>query len=280
MNPRTSAPILVTGGTGTLGRKVVRLLERADRHVRVLSRNTPEEAPGRHVIGDLATGEGVDGVMRGIDKIIHLAGSANGDDIKATTLVDAAGRADVSHIIFISVVGADLVPVESAIDRAAFGYMAAKHRAEQIIANSGIPWTTLRATQFHDFVFDLAEQGSRMPVVPVFGGVRFQTVHAEEVAQRLVDLALGEPAGLVPDLGGPEIMPMADMVRDYLRATGRWRPLLPIRVPGRAYRAYREGANLTPDQAVGKRTWAEYLADKTSVSANPVDQMEGSDVPG
>lgn len=271
MNANSPHPILVTGGTGTLGRKIVRLLEEADAPVRVLSRSRADDGMAHHVIADLATGEGIDEAVRGIDTIVHCAGSASGDDVKATVLVEAARRAGVSHIVFISVVGADRVPVRSAVDRAAFGYMAAKHRAEQIIAASGIPWTTLRATQFHEFEFDLAEQGSRMPAVPVFGGVRFQTVDADEVAQRLVELALGAPAGRVPDLGGPEVMPMADMVRDYLRATGKRRWLLPIRLPGGAYRAYREGANLTPDRAVGRRTWAEYLTARTSVRVSHAD---------
>src|SRR5690606_4341194 len=121
MNPRTSHPILVTGGTGTLGRKVVRRLETANMEVRVLSRHVPEDGPGAPVVGDLSTGQGVEDAVRGIATIVHLAGSANGDDAKATTLVEAARLAGVSHIVFISVVGADRVPVKSAIDRAAFG---------------------------------------------------------------------------------------------------------------------------------------------------------------
>lgn len=266
MDPSNPPRILVTGGTGTLGRLVVSALGAAGAPVRVLSRNAPHDGGVPHVTGDLATGVGVDDAVCGIDTIVHCAGSARGDDVKAATLVDAGRRLRVSHLVFVSVVGADRVPVESAIDRAAFGYLAAKHEAEQIIADSGIPWTTLRATQFHDFVFALAKHGARMPLIPIFGGVRFQTVDAGEVAQRLMELTLGAPAGLVPDLGGPEILSMSDMVRDYLRAAGKRRKLLPIRMPGRAYAAYRSGANLTPERAVGRRTWAEYLAEKTETA--------------
>lgn len=266
MSDTTAPPILVTGGTGTLGRLVVHELLAAGAHVRVLSRRPDETETRPHlswVTGDLATGDGVAAAVSGIDTVVHCAGEARGDDVKAATLVRAAQEADVSHLVFISVVGADEVPVHSAIDRAAFGYLAAKLEAERIIADSGIPWTTLRATQFHDFVLDLAEQGARMPLVPVFGGVRFQTVDAREVATRLAELALGAPAGRVPDLGGPEIMPMSDMVRGYLTATGRRRLLLPVRVPGRASAAYRAGANLAPERAVGRRTWAQFLTEHT-----------------
>jgi uncharacterized protein YbjT (DUF2867 family) len=99
-----------------------------------------------------------------------------------------------------------------------------------------------------------------LPVIPVPSGFRFQPVDAGEVAARLVELAVGTPAGLVPDMGGPRVYAMADLVRGYLRASGKRRPILPVRVPGKAARALREGANLTPDRAVGHRTWEEFLA--------------------
>jgi uncharacterized protein YbjT (DUF2867 family) len=82
------------------------------------------------------------------------------------------------------------------------------------------------------------------------------------VATRLVELALGRPAGLVPDLGGPRVYELAELVRGYLRARSRHRPILPVRVPGTAARAFRAGANLAPDRAVGHRTWEEFLADE------------------
>jgi uncharacterized protein YbjT (DUF2867 family) len=269
LQPDSRARVLVTGGTGRLGRLLVPALVAAGVHIRVLARHAPDDQDIPHLTGDLHTGEGVDDAMQDIDTIVHCAGGARGDDLKATHLVRAASQAQISHLVFISVVGADRVPVHSAIDRAAFGYLAAKREAERIIARSGIPWTTLRATQFHDFVFALAEQGARMPLVPVFGGVRFQTVDAREVADRLTELALGPPSGLVPDVAGPEILAMSDMVRDYLQATGRRRWLLPIRMPGRAYAAYRDGANLSPRRSVGRRTWADYLTERTASAAQP-----------
>jgi len=93
-------------------------------------------------------------------------------------------------------------------------------------------------------------------------GFRVQPVDAGEVATRLVELALGEPAGLVPDLAGPRVYPIADLLRTYLRASGRRRLVVPVRVPGGAARAMRDGANLAPDRAVGRRTWEEFLAER------------------
>ena len=115
------------------------------------------------------------------------------------------------------------------------------------MADSGLPWTTLRATQFHDLMLTVVAQLAKLPVIPVPAGVRFQPVDADEVAARLVELALGEPSGLVPDLAGPRVYGMDDLVRGYLQASGRRRVIMPVRLPGKAYRAVRDGANLAPD---------------------------------
>jgi uncharacterized protein YbjT (DUF2867 family) len=257
------APILVTGGTGTLGRLVVPRLRDAGREVRVLSRHRREGGQGVQLAtGDLATGEGIDAAVEGTEVIVHCAGTTRGDEDKARHLVRAASRAGVRHLVHISVVGADRVPLASGIDRAMFGYFGSKLAAERVVAGSSLPWSTLRATQFHDLLFLVVRQLARLPVVPVPAGFRFQPVDPGEVADRLVELALGGPAGLVPDLGGPRVYEMATLVRGYLGARGRRRPTLPVRIPGAAARAFRAGANLAPDRAVGRRTWEEFLADQ------------------
>jgi uncharacterized protein YbjT (DUF2867 family) len=261
-------PVLVTGGTGTLGRLVVPRLHNARYDVRVLSRRgRPDEDGIRYRPGDLATGEGIEPAVDGVQTIVHCAGSAKGDEVRARHLVKAAARAGVRHLVFISVVGADRIPVTSRIDRAMFGYFAAKRAAEQVIADSGLPWTTLRATQFHDGILLTIQQLAKLPVVPVPTGWRVQPVDPGEVADRLVELALDGPASLVPDLGGPRVYELAELVRGYLRARGRHRPILPLRLPGKANRAYRAGANLAPDRAVGRRTWEEFLAEPVSPGA-------------
>src|ERR671920_171998 len=219
------SPILVTGGTGTLGRLVVRRLRDAGYDdLRVLSRRHHVAADGiEFVTGDLATGEGIEPALDRAGTIVHCAGSAKSDGEKARNLVRAASRTGTAHLVYISVVGADRIPVGSRVDRAMFGYFASKLAAERVVADSGLPWTTLRATQFHDLMLMTARQLARLPVIPVLAGFRFQPVDAREVAARLVELALGMPAGLVPDMGGPRVYGTAELLRGYLRARGKHR---------------------------------------------------------
>jgi uncharacterized protein YbjT (DUF2867 family) len=253
-------PILVTGGTGTLGRLVVQRLRAAGREVRVMSRSATGEGA---VQGDLDTGEGLAAALVGVAIVVHCAGASKGDEDKALALVRAARVAGVRHIVNISVVGADRTPVTGRADRAMFGYVASKLAAERVIAESGIPWTTLRATQFHDLMLTTAEQMAKLPVIPAPAGIRVQPVEAAEVADRLVELALSEPQGQVEDVGGPKVYAMRELVRSYLRARGKHRAIVPLPLPGGAARAFRAGANLAPEHAVGQRTWEAFLAERT-----------------
>ena len=264
-----TSPILVTGGTGTLGRLVVARLRDAGRDVRVLSRHPKEVADGiDYYAADLATGEGAAAALEGVEVVVHCAGSSKGDDDKARNLVAAIKKAGTSpHIVNVSVVGADRTPMASGIDRTMFGYVGAKLDAEKIIAGSGLPWTTLRATQFHELILQMAQGMAKLPVLPMPTGTSAQPIAAAEVADRLVELALGRPAGLVAEIGGPRIYPMADLIRDYLRTVGKRRPVLPIRLPGKAAKAFRAGANLTPDHATGQVTWETFLANQPVVAS-------------
>jgi uncharacterized protein YbjT (DUF2867 family) len=260
--------ILVTGGTGTLGRLVVRRLRDAGCDVRVLSRRSHKSGDGiEFMTGDLTTGEGLEAAVNGVETIVHCAGSTKGDEDKARNLVQAASRGvpGAPHLVYISVVGAERIPVVSGVDRAMFGYFASKRAAERAVEDSGLPWTTLRATQFHDLMLTVARSLAKLPVVPIPAGFRVQPVDADEVAARLVELTLGEPAGLVPDMGGPRVYGAAELLRGYLRATKRRRrPIVPVWLPGKAARVFRDGGNLAPEQAVGHRSWEEFLADRVS----------------
>jgi uncharacterized protein YbjT (DUF2867 family) len=261
------SPILVTGGTGTLGRRVVTRLREAGCDIRVLSRRSHQDAERiRYVTGDLLASDGIDSAVAGSGVIVHCAGSNKGDDEATRNLVRAASRAGSPHLVYISVVGADRIPLVSGVDRAMFGYFGLKLATERVVADSGLPWTTLRATQFYDLVLLVAKQMAKLPVIPVPSGIRFQPVETDEVAARLVDLALATPAGLVPDIAGPRIYPASELLRSYLRARGHHRPMMPMRLPGRAARAVRDGANLAPDRAVGKRTWEDFLVERVRES--------------
>jgi uncharacterized protein YbjT (DUF2867 family) len=253
--------ILVTGGTGTLGRPVAQRLREAGASVTVLSRHPGEAAEGiQYAVGDLSTGEGVEAAVRGAEVIVHCAGSRKGDEQKTRTLVNAAK--DARHIVLISVVGADRIPQASAVDRALFGYFGMKLATERVVEQSGIGWTTLRATQFYDLILMVTRALTKLPVIPGPTGSRFQPVDASEVAEQMAELALGEPSGLVPDLAGPTIYTLADLVRSYLGAVGKRRPIVSVHLPGQAAAAVRAGANLATDRAVGKRTWEEFLAER------------------
>ena len=252
---------LVTGGTGTLGRLVVPRLQDAGYDVRVLSRRSHKSRDGiEFVTGDLATGEGIPAAVEGTDILLHLAGRMKGNEDETRRLVQAASQAGIRHLVYISVVGADRIPISSGIDRAMFGYFESKLAAERVVAKSGLPWTTLRATQFHESMVKLVQQMAKLPIIPVPAGWRFQPIEAGEVADRLVELALGTPSGLVPDLAGPRVYEMAELVRSYLHASGKHRLILPVWSPGKAARVFRAGANLAPDRAVGRRTWEDVLA--------------------
>ena len=189
--------ILVTGGTGTLGRPAAQWLRNAGASVTVLSRHPRETAEGiRYTAGNLSTGEGIEAAVRGAEVIVHAAGSRNGDEQKTRTLVSATK--DARHIVLISVVGADQIPQVSAIDRAFFGWFGMKLATERVVGQSGLGWTTLRATQAQDLILMVARALAKLPVIPVPAGSRFKPVDATDVAEPMAELALGEPSGLVP----------------------------------------------------------------------------------
>lgn len=238
--------ILVTGATGTLGRQVTERLRTQGADVRALSRRSPSYAV------DLRDGRGLDAAVDGVDAIIHCASAPRGgDDRAAGFLIEAAKRARVPHLVYVSIVGVDRVPL---------GYYTVKHRVERMIEDSGIGATIQRATQFHDLVLSVVSGAAKLPVLPVPAGVSVQPVDSGEVADRLAALAAGPPAGRVPDMGGPEVRELTGLAAVYLRATGRKRRVVPVRLAGKAYAAYRSGGHLSPEHAVGTVTFEEFLA--------------------
>lgn len=253
-----TSPILVTGGTGTIGHLVVSRLQDAGWSVRVLSRSSHRGAADgvEYVTGDLLQDEGIEAAVDGLEIIVHLAGGqgAKGDEEATRNLVRVASRVGVGHLVYISVVGADRIPL---------GYFRNKLAGEHAVVDSGVPFTTLRVAQVHDLVLTVVQKMAKLPVIPVAGGLRFQPVDADEVAARLVELTLDTPAGRVRDLAGPAVYEMADLIRGYLQAHGKHRLLMPLRMPGKAGRAYRAGENLSPEGAdAGKRTWEDFLAER------------------
>ncbi|WP_369808309.1 SDR family oxidoreductase [Kitasatospora sp. MY 5-36] len=244
--------VLVTGATGTLGREVVRLLVARGVAVRGLSRRVRDGGDGvEWVVGDLVGGAGVAEAMAGVDVVVDCATTQKKADVAGVrTLVARAREAGVRHLVYVSIVGIDRVP---------FGYYATKLACERVVRESGLGWTVLRATQFHDLVLKVFDASVKLPVLPVLSGVACQPVDVREVAAAVADLAGEEPAGFAPEVGGPQVRSYRELAEAYLRAAGRRRLLLPLPLPGATGRGLRAGGNLTPDRAVGRGTFEEAL---------------------
>ncbi|RAG84111.1 NmrA family transcriptional regulator [Streptacidiphilus pinicola] len=254
--------IVVTGGTGVLGRAVVRRLLGDGHPVRVVSRRSRPEAgveAYEWATADLRSGTGAVAAVRGARAVVHCAtGFGRGqEEAIARALVAAVREAGedgtAPHLVYVSIVGVDRIP---------FGYYKAKLAAERVFEESGLPYTIQRATQFHDLLRTLFAVGAKSPLVPV-PALRFQPVDVRDVAARLAELAVAEPVfGRAPDIGGPRVRDARELARVYLAETGRARrPLLPIAVPGRVFGAFRAGGNLVPGEPYGTIGFEEYLAD-------------------
>ena len=243
----------MTGGTGVLGREAVPALRAAGHRVRVLSR----EPGDGHVVGDLTEEDtGLGPALAGVEVVLHLASSPRREvwetDVGGTRrLVVAARAAGVRHLLLVSVPGADDVP---------YSYNHAKYAAEEIVAAAGVPYTVLRASQFHPFLSTLISVLHRGPVLPVGRGWKLQPVDAGDVADHLVELVAAGPAGRVVEFGGPEVRDAADLARSWLATRGGGR-VLTLPVPGGFSRGVRAGGMLAaPDAPRGKLTWEEWLA--------------------
>ena len=248
--------VLVTGGTGVLGRRVAGLLGDRDGHdVRILSRRTGPDV----VVGDLATGAGIGRAVDGAELVVHAASDTRrfgrADERQTATLLGALATAGtVRHLLYVSIVGVDAVP---------FGYYRRKLACEAMVHASPTPSTVLRATQFHQLIAELLTRTERLPVAPLPLDLPFQPVGADDVAERTVDLLTAAPVGRALDLGGPEVRTLAELTDVWRSIRGRPRRVLRLPLPGAAARAFREGRHTCPDRADGHETWAEFVRART-----------------
>ncbi|WP_308220254.1 NAD(P)H-binding protein [Kineococcus sp. TRM81007] len=240
--------VAVAGGTGVVGRLVVAELVGAGVEAVPLARS-------RGV--DLVSGRGLEEALRGADAVVDVSSTASASargsvrffGAATANLLSAADRAGTGHVVVLSVVGADRVDL---------GHYLGKRCQEELLAAGPVPWTLLRATQFHEFAQQLLGRVpgplAPVPVAP------YRPVAAREVAAHLAGLARRPAAGVVPPIAGPEVLRLPDAARRVLAAGGRRRLVVPVRVPGRAGRALAAGALLPEGPHVtGTVTLAEHL---------------------
>lgn len=211
--------------------------------------------------GDLATGAGLAKAVAGMDAIIHAASATvepfqwRAVDVVGTRRLLALARdANIRHLVYVSIVG---------IDSVAYPYYATKRAAEVVVRENIVPWSILRATQFHQLMEIFLGAFSRIPrVSAVPFDWKFQPVDPSDVAGRLAQVVLGEPAGTLPDFGGPEVRDFGSIARSWLAARRLNKRLVNLPIPIKFSRQFAKGLLLCPDHRDGKITFEQYLAEK------------------
>jgi uncharacterized protein YbjT (DUF2867 family) len=260
--------ILVTGGTGHLGGKVVELLVRDGHRVRVLARHPGGDRAVSWVEGDLATGEGIAEAVGGVDTIVHaathspaaqrgrfkardLVRSPKDVDIRGTdALLRAAAQASVDHIVHVSIVGIE--------HTARLPYSRVKLRSEGFVRSGGVPWSIARATPFYWLLERFLEDAAMRRSMRLPRNVKMQCVDSDEFARFVVTCVVDGQRGDRMDFAGPEALTMREMAEQYLAARGLERRIREIRLPARAERAMTAG-NTSSSGHRGTTTWSEWL---------------------
>ena len=242
--------IAVAGGTGLIGQLVVTAAAAAGHTTSVISRS--------HGV-DLTTGAGLPEALRGASVVIDVSNITTTSRRKAIAffesatkhLTEAGHRAGITHHIALSIVG---------VDRVNFGYYEGKRRQEDLSLSGPVPATVLRATQFHEFAAQLIDRFAG-PIV-LAPRMRSQPIAAREVAEILVQLAEKPPIGMAPDLAGPDVYEMPDLIRQVLRARGQRRLTIGIPLPGASGKQAATGGLLPLEPGPrGRQTFQQWLTE-------------------
>jgi nucleoside-diphosphate-sugar epimerase len=224
--------------------------------VRVLSRNaTNVPAGAEHSRVDLTSGEGLAQALAGADTVVDAANSTTTKAAEAVLvagtrrLLEAETTAGVGHHLAISIIGIEQVPMK---------YYRAKLAQEEAIDSAIVPFSILRASQFHQLVDDTFAAAARFGVRPT-GAAKVQPIDSTVVAARLADAALAGPAGRLPDIAGPKVQTLSELSRAWAGARGKHR--LPLRVPswGRMGKALAAGALCDPAASTPGEDFEEWL---------------------
>src|SRR3990170_8782260 len=250
--------VLITGGTGVLGREVAPRLAAAGYTVRVMSRCAApaEGAQAEWAQAQIETGEGLAEAVAGVDVIVHCASSpfrrTRVVDVEGTRrLLESAKAAGVPHFVYISIVGIDRIPLP---------YYKHKLAAEKLIEESGVPYSILRSPQFFTLMDEILGNLLRFPVGVYPAGFKFQPIDPGEVAERMVQQVEAGPGGRLPEIAGPEVRSAGELARAWLKARGKRRLLLPLPLFGKVAVGFRAGYHCAPESAYGRITWAEWLS--------------------
>ena len=258
--------VLVTGGTGHLGRDLVSRLKGSYR-VRVLARSPGSDHDVEWIRGDLATGEGVADALAGSQSVIHAAtlspaarrGYVVPKDLWSSPpevdrdgtaqLLEKSAAAGVGHIIYVSIVG---------IDKPRVPYLRRKLEAEYLIRQGPIPWSIARATQFHWLLDRMLGRMARLPMVPL-PDLQVEPVDTTDFADYLVEAVGNEPVGRLADFGGPEVLTFSEAFDQWLQIRQRTVPTMRIPLPSAVSDAAAAMSISDPDSRRGTVTWVDWL---------------------
>lgn len=250
--------ILVTGATGTLGRDLTQKLLGRGHQVRVFTRQAQPPVPDGVEVhqGNIREGSGLLEATKGADTIIHCVSvyeEGFPTDIQGTrNLIEVAKTNGSPHVIFISIVG---------IDHSPFPYFQAKLQAERIVEQSDLPWSILRATQFHNYILGVITsfEDEQAKTITIPAASRFQPIDSGEVADALIALVDQEASGRVPDVGGPQVLTLDEIAETYTRVFHKQRAIHTHTMQGEYFDAFRNDEKLNPDRAIGHITWEQFL---------------------
>jgi uncharacterized protein YbjT (DUF2867 family) len=250
--------ILITGGTGKLGQEISKQLINKGFEVNILSskENPDIQYYSKIYTGDLTDILSLKDAVLNSDIIIHCASNPRNSkivDIEGTkNLLQIACQKLLKYFIYISIVG---------VDKSIFPYYQSKFEVENMIQESGLPWSILRATQFHDMILDrfIKPFDEKPGSLKIPQEMQFQSVAIEDVANKLVSLSIESPTNIIETIGSAEINTIEKMTQIYLDILDRNDKIEPKMYDEEIYKLFRSGVNLCPDYAVGKITWKDFL---------------------